>query len=89
MKVIFDEERAASHPRACYPADTPKILVERKITMLTKLGEFMGADSIELKDAGMTEFYIITKGEKTLNINIRLKNDHYADPPNEAWLEIS
>jgi hypothetical protein len=88
MNVSFNEEYVACHRRTYHPDNTPQAIVERKRAMLTKLGEFIGADSIKCQEAGDTEFYSIIKGGKRLFINIKLKNDHYTDPPNEAWLEI-
>ena len=68
MKVIFDKKKTMSHGDKNDPDNTPKKLVERWRADLTKMGKFMAADSIEFRDEGKSQLYIITKKGKKLTL---------------------
>jgi hypothetical protein len=70
MKIIFDREASASWGNQDDPNNTPEKIVQRREEMLREMGEFMDADSIEYKDLGKQESYIIKKKNKTLALHV-------------------
>jgi hypothetical protein len=69
MKIIFDEENI-KRDAIRNNINPPESLVEEWRNSLKKLGEFIGADSIEYVDEDRGEQYLITKGDNTLVLEI-------------------
>lgn len=68
MKLIFDEKEVRSYGDIDDPKNTPDKLVDRLKAKLTKIGDFMNADSVKYVEGHKNELLVIIRGNQKLTL---------------------